>query len=92
MPQDVTLVRRSMQHVVLKIIMAVACVTVAFTIMIMNTTPGHFGYPDTDGCTCFATYTTHPSSATCNQSRPRNCDRVGFDNLLVNLSYLDINK
>lgn len=84
--------RRNARSVMLKIVAVVASVALAVTLVTMNATPGHFGYPDTDGCACFVAYTTHPSLATCDQSRPRNCDGVDFDGLLVSLSYLDFNK
>jgi len=67
-------------------------VALAFTVIIMNATPEHFDYPDTDGCAGFVAYTTHPALAMCDQSRPRNCDGLDFDGLLVRLAYLDFNR
>jgi hypothetical protein len=60
-------------------------------VIMMNATPGHFGYLDTDGCACFVTYTMHQPLAICEKLRPQQCD-FRFDQLLVFLSYLDFNK
>jgi hypothetical protein len=61
-------------------------------VILMNATPGHFGYRDIDRvCTCYVTYTTDPSLASCDTTRQRNCD-FRFDQLLLVLSPLDFNR
>jgi hypothetical protein len=59
-------------------------------VILMNATPGHFGYPDIDGCACFVTYTSDRSLASCDATRQRNCD-FRFDQLLLVLAPLDFN-
>lgn len=59
---------------------------------LMNLTPGHFGFPDNDGCACFVAYTTHPSLAACEETRPIHCDGLWSQQLLARLSSLDFNK
>lgn len=59
---------------------------------LMNLTPGHFGFPDTDGCACFVSYTTQPSDVACEPTRPLYCDQLWLGRLLVYLSHLDFNK
>jgi hypothetical protein len=61
-------------------------------LMLMNLTPGRLGFADTDGCACTASYTTAPSSASCEAGRPRHCDNLWLDRLIVGLSRLDLNK
>jgi hypothetical protein len=59
---------------------------------LMNLTPGHFGFPDNDGCACFVAYTTHPSLPTCERTRPIHCDGLWSQQVLAYLSFLDFNK
>lgn len=66
------------------------CAVLLLSIIVVNATPGHFGYPDTDGCACFVTYTTHPSRASCTQSRLGQCD-FQLNNLLMFFSFVDFN-
>ena len=61
-------------------------------LVLMNLTPGHFGFADTDGCACVASYTTQPSSAACEATRPRHCDQLWLSSLMVYLSYLDLRR
>jgi hypothetical protein len=62
------------------------------TIILVNLTPGHFGYPDIDGCACFISYTIHPSKLACEVTRPLHCDQSWLDRLIIYISYLDFNK
>ena len=61
-------------------------------LILMNLTPGHFGFADTDGCACTASYTTVPSSTSCEASRPQHCDILWLDRLIAGLARLDLNK
>jgi hypothetical protein len=61
-------------------------------VVLMNLTPGHFGFPDDDGCACFVAYTTHPSQPACEQTRARMCDALWSQEVLAYLSRLDFNK
>jgi hypothetical protein len=66
----------------------------AFVILlaVMNLTPGHFGFPDDDGCACFVAYTTFPSLPACEQTRPIHCDYLWTQQLVAQLSRLDLTK
>jgi hypothetical protein len=66
--------------------------TIVLVLALMNLTPGHFAFPDDDGCACFASYTTHPTNADCETTRAIHCDQLWLGRLLVYLSYLDFNK
>ena len=76
----------------LGIIALVVVVPFAFAVALMNLTPGHFGFPDNDGCACFVAYTTHPAVAACEQTRPIDCDALWTQQLMARLSVLDFNK
>jgi len=67
------------------------CAVLLLLIIVVNATPGHFGYPDTDGCACFVTYTTHPSRPSCTQSRLGQCD-FQLNHLLMFFSFVDFNR
>ena len=67
------------------------CAVLLLMIIIVNATPGHFGYPDTDGCACFVTYTTQPSRSSCTQSRLGQCD-FQLNDLLIFFSFVDFNR
>jgi len=72
-----------------------ALVLIALSVLplaLMNLTPGHLGFPDDDGCACFVTYTTHPSLAACEETRPIHCDGLWTQQVLARLSLLDLNK
>ena len=66
-------------------------VILLLSIIAVNATPGHFDYPDTDGCTCFVTYTTQPSLSSCTQSRLGQCD-FQLNHLLMFFSFVDFNR
>jgi len=61
-------------------------------LVLMNLTPGHLGFPDNDGCACFVAYTTHPSLAACEETRPIHCDGLWSQQLLAQLSRFDLTK
>src|SRR5687768_13249360 len=67
------------------------CAVLLLLIILVNATPGHFDYPDTDGCACFVTYTSQTSRSSCNQSRPGQCD-FQFNQLLMLFSFVDFNR
>ena len=67
------------------------CAVLLLVIIILNATPGHFDYPDTDGCACFVTYTTHPSRSSCSQLRQQQCD-FQLNHLLRFFSFVDFNR
>ena len=67
------------------------CVVLLLSIIVVNATPGHFDYPDTDGCACFVTYTTHPSRSSCTQSRLQQCD-FQLNDILMFFSFVDFNR
>jgi hypothetical protein len=73
-----------------RIVLAV-CAVLLLAIIVVNATPGHFDYPDTDGCACFVTYTTHPSRASCAQLRPGQC-HFQLNDLLIFFSFVDFNR
>ena len=83
---------RNKRYAALRIIALVVIGSFLITVAIMNLTPGHLGFADTDGCACLVTYTTHPSLAACERTRPVHCDGLWIDQLLVYLSHLDLNK
>ena len=58
----------------------------------LNLTPGHFGFADSDGCACLASYTTQPPQAACEPTRSLHCDQLWMSRLLVTVSYLDFNE
>jgi hypothetical protein len=80
------------RYAALRIIALVLIASCVIPLALMNLTPGHFGFPDDDGCACFVAYTTHPSLAACEQTRPVHCDGLWSQQLLVYLSFLDFNK
>jgi hypothetical protein len=67
------------------------CAVLFLLIIVVNATPGHFDYPDTDGCACFVTYTTKPSRPNCAQSRLGQCD-FQLKNPLMFFSFVDFNR
>lgn len=67
------------------------CVVLLLSIVVVNATPGHFDYPDTDGCACFVTYTTDYSQASCTHSRRGQCD-FQLNDLLIFFSFVDFNR
>lgn len=85
-------ISRNKRYAALRIIALVAIGSFFVTVAIMNLTPGHFGFPDTDGCSCFVTYTTDPSLTACDRTRPIHCDGLWIQQLLLYLSHLDLNK
>ena len=74
-----------------RVFVAGTLVLLLVPIIIMNATNGHFGYPDTDGCACYVTYTTQESNSSCSKSRDQQCD-FWLDRLLLPLSAVDFNK
>jgi hypothetical protein len=83
---------RCRQSTVARIIGLVVGAVLVLLLALMNLTAGHFGFPDTDGCACFVSYTTQPSNAACEPTRPLHCDQLWLWRLLVYLSHLDLNK
>jgi hypothetical protein len=77
---------------VMRIIGLVVGGAMIVTLALVNLTPGHFGFPDTDGCSCIVSYTTQPSIADCEITRPLHCDQLWLGRLLAYLSHLDFNK
>ena len=67
------------------------CAVLLLAIIVVNATPGHFDYPDTDGCACFVTYTTYPSRSSCAQLRLGQCD-FQLNHLLMFFSFVDFNR
>jgi len=67
------------------------CAILLLAIILLNATPGHFGYADTDGCVCAVTYTTEPSQASCTRVRRGQCD-FRLDDLLKVFSFVDFNR
>jgi hypothetical protein len=67
------------------------CAVLLLSIIVLNATPGHFDYSDTDGCACLVTYTTHPSRPSCTQSRLGQCD-FQPNHLLMFISFVDFNR
>ncbi len=82
----------SRPHAGLWIVALVVVVPFTFALALMNLTPGHLGFPDNDGCACFVTYTTHPSLAACEETRPIHCDYLWSQQLLAQLSRFDLTK
>ena len=82
----------SRPHAGLRIVALVVVVPFAFALALMNLTPGHFGFPDNDGCACFVAYTTHPSLPACEETRPIHCDGLWTQQVLAQLSRLDLTK
>ncbi len=76
----------------LRIVALVLIGSLVIPLVLMNLTPGHLGFADTDGCTCVVTYTTHPSLPACERSRPIHCDGLWTQQALAHLSVLDFNK
>ena len=76
----------------LRIITLVLIGLFVIPVAVMNLTPGHLGFPDDDGCACFVAYTTHPSLAACEETRPIHCDGLWTQQALAYLSFLDFNK
>jgi hypothetical protein len=83
---------RNNRHAALPIIALVVIGSFVVPLAFMNLTPGHFGFPDTDGCACFVAYTKHPSLPACEGTRPIHCDGLWTQQLLACLSFLDFNK
>ena len=79
-------------HAGLRIIALVVIASFFFAVAFMNVTPGHLGFPDSDGCACFVAYTTHPSLPACERTRAIHCDGLWSQQLLAYLSHLDFNK
>jgi len=76
----------------LRIIALVVVGALVIPLALMNLTPGHFGFPDNDPCTCLVAYTTHPSLPACEETRAIQCDGLWTQQLLASLSHLDFNK
>ena len=74
-----------------RLIVLGVCAVLLLAIIVVNATPGHFDYPDTDGCACFVTYTTHPSRPSCTQLRSQQCD-FPLNGLLMFFSFVDFNR
>jgi hypothetical protein len=85
-------ITRNKRHAASRIITLIVIGLLVIPIAVMNLTPGHFGFPDTDGCACFVAYTRHPSLSACERTRPIHCDGLWVQQLLASLSHLDFNK
>lgn len=83
---------RIRSHAGFWIVALAVIVPFAFAVGLMNLTPKHLGIPDNDGCACLVTYTTHPSLATCAETRPIQCDALWIQQLLAYVSVFDFNK
>jgi hypothetical protein len=83
---------RRKRYLALRIVALVLIGGLFVTVAAMNLTPGHFGFPDSDGCACFVAYTTHPSLPECEGTRPIFCDGLWIQQPLLYLSHLDLNK
>ena len=79
------------QYVLARRIVLGVCAVLLLSIIVVNATPGHFDFPDTDGCACFVTYTTHLSRPSCTQSRLGQCD-FQLNHLLMFFSFVDFNR
>lgn len=79
-------------HAALRIIALLAIGSFFVTFAIMNLTPGHFGFPDADGCSCLVAYTTAPSLTACDRTRPIQCDGLWIQQLFLYLSHFDLNQ
>jgi hypothetical protein len=77
-------------HAASRIITLIVIGSFVIPLALMNLTPGHFGFPDNDGCACFVTYTTHPSLPACERTRPIHCDGLWIQQLLAYV--FDFNK
>ncbi len=77
----------------MKKILVVVLATIMIPLIWMNATPGHFQYDDSNGCACNVAYATTLPQASCNQSRPIQCDKGNLKNKLLSLfSWFDFNK
>ena len=85
-------ITRNKRRAAFPIIALVLIGSLLIPLALMNLTPGHLGFADTDGCTCVVTYTMHPSLPACEQTRPIHCDGLWSQQLLAYLSHLDLNK
>lgn len=67
-------------------------ILLGFVVIFLNSTKGHFDYPDNDGCSCFVEYINTDADIACEKNRTNKCDLHFFNEALLLLNKMDFNR